>query len=100
MSSTRSLYPQVVSRLLASFRAAKFRVSPGQLFFVAGSIPGSSTKTADEPKLGALGEDQAGSLVLPGQLAQALRDLINEVVLAAVGRQHRVRTTPVPAKVA
>jgi hypothetical protein len=34
------------------------------------------------------------------QLAQALRDLINEAVQAAVGRQHRVRTTPIPAKAA
>jgi hypothetical protein len=32
MSSTRSLYPQVVSRLLASFRAAEFRVSQVSLF--------------------------------------------------------------------
>ncbi len=34
------------------------------------------------------------------QLAQALRDLINEAVQAADGRQHRVRTTPIPAKAA
>jgi len=34
------------------------------------------------------------------QLAQAIRDLINEAIQAAVGRQHRVRTTPVPAKAA
>jgi hypothetical protein len=34
------------------------------------------------------------------QLAQALRDLINEAAQAAVGRQHRVRTTPIPAKAA
>jgi hypothetical protein len=34
------------------------------------------------------------------QLAQALRDLINEAVQAAVGRRHRVRTTPIPAKAA
>ena len=34
------------------------------------------------------------------QLAQAMRDLINEAVQAAVGLQHRVRTTPVPAKAA
>lgn len=34
------------------------------------------------------------------QLALALRDRINEAVEAAVGRQHRVRTTPVPAKAA
>ena len=34
------------------------------------------------------------------RLAQALRDRINEAVQAAVGRQHRVRTTPVPAKAA
>ena len=29
-----------------------------------------------------------------------MRDLINEAIQAAVGRQHRVRTTPVPAKAA
>ena len=34
------------------------------------------------------------------RLAHALRDRINEAVQAAVGRQHRVRTTPVPAKAA
>ncbi len=34
------------------------------------------------------------------RLAQALRDLIDEAVQAAVGRQHRVRTTPVPANAA
>lgn len=34
------------------------------------------------------------------RLAQALRDRINEAVQAAVGRQHRVRTTPVPANAA
>ncbi|MFY9766527.1 MAG: hypothetical protein WAK42_16350 [Mycobacterium sp.] len=33
---------------------------PMRAIYLAGSIPARSTKTADEPKLSALGEDQEG----------------------------------------
>jgi hypothetical protein len=34
--------------------------APMRAIYLAGSIPARSTKTADEPKLSALGEDQEG----------------------------------------
>jgi hypothetical protein len=43
MPSTRSAFPQVVSRSFTYFRVLRFRFSAGQGDFVRGSIPGSST---------------------------------------------------------
>ncbi len=43
-ASTPFASPQVVSRCFTSFRVVKFSVSAGHPLFVAGSIPGSSTR--------------------------------------------------------